>query len=384
MPRAVPPNPRRLMTRFATARWPAAGRRRATIPITAPVPPRRFFTLAGMAAALAFGLVWLWVAAAPLAYLDPEYPYWRAKQILVADCDLGDILVLGDSRAAVGIVPSLLPLRTTNLAVGGGKPVEAVAALRRVLACPVPPKRVLISLDAVHFMRPDLFWERSVRFGFLDRADLAEFAALSQETGDWSVHEARQTDGLPPQVRAWLHAVRFPGLYFNSLLKGGILLRWRQNQAGLQAGLASRGQYFFGTGAGSDSVAVEASLTGFRPTPVLDRAFDLLLARLEAAGIPADFVSMPLNETTARATDPAVRAGFAAYLAAYAARYPRFRIIGPVMPAWPDRWFGDGFAHLNPAGAARFTDWLEDCLSLRAAGGRCANTAEETVAARPP
>ena len=87
--------------------------------------------LAGMAAGAAgeFLLLWAWVAAAPLSFLDPEYPYWRAKQAMLEACDLGELLILGDSRAAAGILAADLPMRATNLAVGGGKPVEAYAAL---------------------------------------------------------------------------------------------------------------------------------------------------------------------------------------------------------------------------------------------------------------
>ena len=61
----------------------------------------------------------------PLAYLDPEYPSWLAKRQMLGQCDLGDVLVVGDSRAAVNIVPALLDVKTTNLAVGGGQAIEA-------------------------------------------------------------------------------------------------------------------------------------------------------------------------------------------------------------------------------------------------------------------
>ena len=59
--------------------------------------PRNFLTLGVCGAIVLFGLVWLWVFAVPMAFLDPEYPSWRAKQILLSDCDLGDIVILGDS-----------------------------------------------------------------------------------------------------------------------------------------------------------------------------------------------------------------------------------------------------------------------------------------------
>ena len=320
------------------------------------------------AALASFLAIWIWVAGMPMAYLDPEYPYWQAKRDLIADCDLGDLVILGDSRAATDIVPAGLPGLATNLAVGGGKPIEALAALRRVLACPNGPERVILSFDMAHFMKPDLFWERSVRFGFLDRGDLAQLAQDSAATGDWSVHESRQSDGLPPALRAALYEWRFPTLYFNSVLKGAVIGRLWRNQAALQQGLAARGHYLFGTERGSSGIAVDASLDRFAPSPVIDRAFARLLAALHDSGIETWFVSMPVNEATWSAIRPDVIAGFHAYLADYAARYPSLRLVGAHPPHWPNEAFGDAFSHLNPVGAERFTAWLAD--RLRSAGSR--------------
>lgn len=343
---------------------------------------RGYFIAMGMGATGSFLALWAWIALLPLAYLDPEYPYWRAKQHLTRACDLGDLLILGDSRAAVGILPERLPVRATNLAVGGGKPVEALAALRRALACPDAPAGVLLSLDPGHLMRPDLFWERSVRYGLVGVDDLRELAALSAETGDWSVHEARQVDRLPPALRAWLYQLRFPPYYFNSVLRSGLFLRWPANHAAYRRGIASRGQYYFGDAAGSDGIALDATLPGFQPTPVLDAAFDRLLAVLGERGIPAWFVPIPVNEATWRATSPDVAAGFDTWLRAKAMRFPLFEVVPVADPWWPNAWFGDAFAHLNPAGAARFSEALATRLAAHPAARGVASS--QRLQAAPP
>ena len=316
----------------------------------------------GLAMALSFGVVWAWVAAMPLAFLDPEYAYWRAKQELLRQCDLGEVLVLGDSRAAADVIPALLPVKTTNLAVGGGEAIEALAALTRALACPERPKLVILSMDAGHFTRPDLFWERTVRFGFLDAAEIAALRAVSRSLNDPSVYEARHTDGSPSRLRDWLFSVRFPAYYFADLAKRGVFLRWGRNNRGLADGIAARGHYYFGVEPGSDAIAMEGNLAAFEPLPVLAHYFDRVLSLLEERGIPAMFVPLPVNEATARAIRPAVRDGFTAWLAGYEARYPGFHVVGPVVSAWPNRWFGDGFSHLNPKGAERFSAMLGACL----------------------
>ena len=301
----------------------------------------------------------------PLAFLDPEYPFWLAKLRMLEQCDLGEVLVVGDSRAAVDIVPALLGVKATNLAVGGGQAIEAFTAVRRALSCPVPPRRVIVSLDAGHFVRPDLFWERSVRFGFVNRTELAEVLRTARALGDRSVLAPRQDDGLPPQLRGVLYAIRFPSVYFHAVLKGGVFLRLWRNQASLTAGLAARGQYFFGSDPGSSIVAAEGTLRHFTPLPVQDHYFYRMLALLASRGIPVDFIAMPLNRSTREHVLPAVERDYAAYLEGFSGRFLNFTVLGPVMPDWPDRFFGDAFAHLNPAGAARYSAGFGACLRAR-------------------
>ena len=333
-----------------------------------PITFSRYLAWLTASGTLFFALVWVWVAAMPLAYLDPEYPSWLAKRRMLQSCDLGEVLVVGDSRAAVNIVPALLGVKTTNLAVGGGQAIEAFIAVSRALACPVPPRRVVVSLNAGHFVKPDLFWERSVRFGFLDRAELAEVLRTAQALGDRSVLAPRHDDGLPPLLRGFLYAIRFPSLYFNGLLKGGGFLRLWQNQASLEAGLAARGQYFFGTDPGSSAVAAEGGLKGFVPLPVQDHYFSRMLTVLAARDIPVDFIAMPLNRSTHARVLASVERDYAAYLDGYAARFGHFSVVGTVMPDWPDRFFGDAFAHLNPPGAALYSAGFGACLRARLDG----------------
>ena len=184
------------------------------------------------------------------------------------------------------MMPARWQTRATNLAVGGGEPIEAQAALTRVLRCSAPPRLVILSFDAVHFTEPDLFWERTVRFGFVDAAEIATLTDTSSALNDPSVYDLRRADGLPAWLRDALYRVRFPPLYFSSLVKGGMLLRWPHNLANLHASLASRGQYFFGTAAGSDTVAAEGHMREFQPLPVLAAYFDLILRQLDVRGIP--------------------------------------------------------------------------------------------------
>lgn len=339
---------------------------------------RRFLGWVALIGGGALALVWLYVAFAPLAFLDPEYAAWAAKAHFLATCNLGEVVIAGDSRAAADIQPVLLGTEATNLALGGGEPIEAFVAVRRAMACPNPPKRVVLSFGIGHFVRPDLFWQRSVAYGFLDFTDLEELRLASAALSDDSIYSMKLPDGLMPRLRAALYAARFPSLYFGNLLHGGVFLRLPENLAGLRRAEQSRGQYFFGTAPGDSVVAAEGHIDAFRPLPVLDWYFDRTLAMLAARGVEVDFLATPLNDSTWRCVHPEVAEAFAAYLRAYAQRYPNLHIVGPLLPHWPDRYFGDSFSHLNPEGSALFSRavalWLSGVTRNARADLRTAST----------
>jgi hypothetical protein len=315
----------------------------------------RYLRTLALAAILSFALAWCWVLAMPMAFMDPEYPSWRAKEVLLDRCDLGEAIILGDSRAAADILPDRMPFRVTNLAVGGGEAIEAFAALSRALACPLPPRLVIVSLDPGHFVRPDMFWERSVRYGFVSPADIAALREASSITGDQSVYQARHSEGLPTRVRDWLYRIRFPPLYFASMAHGAGFMRWFPNHRAFQATLTARGHYYFGTEPGSNGVALDGHLAAFTPRPILDFYFDKLVSELDRRGIDTRFIAMPVNQATWNEVRPTVREQFAVYLAGYERRYSHFRVASGLIPYWPDRYFGDMFSHLNPEGAERFS-----------------------------
>jgi hypothetical protein len=335
----------------------------------------RYLSALALSTLLSFTLVWVWVVAMPMAFMDAEYPSWRAKEVLLDRCDLGDVVILGDSRAAADILPERMPLRMTNLAVGGGEAIEALAALTRILQCPSRPKMVVISFDPGHFVLPDELWDRSVRYGFLSAGDISALREASRQTGDRSIYESRNATGLSGWLRDWLYRIHFPPLYFSNLAHGSGFLRWTPNRRILAATLSSRGHYYFGVKTGSDVVALDGRLSAFIPLPILDFYFDTLLSQLNRHGIDVRFIAMPVNQATWNEVQPEVREQFATYLAFYARRYSNFHVTADLMPHWPDRFFGDMFCHLNPEGAERFS--AELAQRLQEAPPRTQNDAQK-------
>jgi hypothetical protein len=325
---------------------------------------RRYLLHASLAGITIFAAIWVYVAACPMAFLDDEFPRWSAKQTMLDSCDLGDITVVGDSRAAVDIMPKALPVPTTNLALAGTSTVETYVAVKRLLRCPNLPRAVIISISASHFAGPDTFWEKSARYRFLSRADLEELRHVSARIHDWSLFTLDSPDDLPPFARIWLYASDFPSVYFSALLDNEIFFHLTQNELLYRQVLAARGQYFFHElDQGYDGISAEGHMPRFTVLPILDAYFDHTLSLLAAHHLPAIFVAMPMNDATFAATTADFRDGFAQYLRGYANQYPNFAISGDTMPHVPNSQVGDSLSHLNRAGAARFNQAFAKCAS---------------------
>jgi len=314
-------------------------------------------------AVIGFALAWIYVAALPMAFLDDEFARWTAKRHLLEACDLGRVLIVGDSRAAVDIMPAGLRLPVTNLALAGSSSIEAYVTVKRALDCPNPPDIVILSLSPSHFPAPDTFWGKSARYRFLTEADLEEVYRNSARLGDYGIFDLEKVDELPPPVRVWMYGHDFPSVYFNSLFQSGVFGRLRRNEQTEADVRQARGQYFFaGMKDGTSEIAPEGEMRTFVPLRILDFYFGRVLALLNDRNIRVYFLPMPINEATRRVVNPLVPSEFAQYLESYAMRYRNFHLLGDVMPAWRDQFFADPKSHLNRSGAELLTQALDGCL----------------------
>ena len=159
-------------------------------------------------------------------------------------------------------------------------PTSPSAAARRSRRCRCwtarwparsPPRLVIISFDPGHFSQPDMFWERSVRFGFVtDHGYRRRCARRRAQTGDPSVYDAHSSTGAAPVARLAVPECAFRRCIFPAwrmaacfCAGGAINRRWH-------ATLAARGHYYFGIDPGSSMVALDGHMDAFRPLPILD------------------------------------------------------------------------------------------------------------------
>jgi hypothetical protein len=341
---------------FSSDQLAAAGRGRADVYLA---------WLVGTAAA-AFALMWIYVNVAPMAFLSRDYPLWLAKQRMIDGCAVGLAAVFGDSRAVAGVVPSVMPIPVSNLAMSSTGPIETYFSVRRLLRCARPPRLIVIAHSVKEFGEDANFWNEGALLGFLNYVDLQEVDHEAERLHDSGSLGSKESDGLVSVVRDRLYSLRFPPLYFASLLHGYFAARLWHNESAMAAALSSHGHALFGTEDGSDGVTEEKDLTGFHASPIVDHYFSETLEVARARGVRVIFISMPMNQSTYNHVVPSLEPEFGAYLGRKESEFSNFRLYGHLISCWPDKFFGDKW-HFNEQGGEAFSRafgaWLKDLLA---------------------
>lgn len=315
---------------------------------------RRFLGAFVVTVLLVLAAAWIFTARFQDGFLDPEFGMWRAKEHLVATCDLGNTLILGDSRAVAGFVPAELG-DATNLALGGASPIEMYFMAERALRCPTAPRRVILSfsppllIDDAYY-----YWPRTALFGFLSDAQMDAVRRTARAVGDTSLYPAPNIGDLDARLTDWLYAHRFPSYAMSSVINARGFGRLAENHRFYDEVLRTRGQHLYGTNSGFDEPSEETLLTRFKPSPLTDAYMERLIAALAAHGTEVLYVPAPLNEATMSRMNPTVVRHISAYLDGLQARFANFRLIGPAVVSYPDKLFGDSH-HMNALGARLFS-----------------------------
>jgi hypothetical protein len=336
-----------------------------SVTLTRKVSGSAFLAWFGISFVVSFGLVWLYVATMPMAFLSRDYPLSIAKRTLIDECRAGSVAVFGDSRTLAGTIPSAMPIPVTNLAQSGSSPIETYFAARRALRCETAPKLVVIAHGPLKFSSDSDYWASFVRNGVLNYADMREVDHNAALLHDKGIQDLIPGDQMRPFLRELLYSIRFPAFYFDSLVNGFVAARWQHNRNALRENLQSSGHALFGTASGSSEVAVEGSDVTFRASPLIDWYFSRTLEMLTERGIPVIVVSMPINHATYTRMPAELSDHFGSYLRGKAKQFPGLHVVGPTIPCWPDEFFGDAW-HLNARGAELYSRslgaWLAEFL----------------------
>ncbi len=331
-------------------------------------PRKSRFYVAAIATALTMlGAFWFLSADLRMGYLPSEYASWQGRHALLAGCKLAPTLMLGDSRAAAGLLPSTIG-GSTNLALGGGTPLEMYYISEHALKCPGAVQQVIVSISPEQAMNSRFFWERTGLYGVLSFDELEEVRHRSRALSDASVFDRPKFADLDAVIGNALHSVDFPSYDTSYILRHGAVGRLRENTEIMRETLAAHGQHFYGSENGCDDIADDAQLTRFVSSSLLEEYFDRMLDAYKAHDVPVFFTAVPMNDATYRSMQPNVVKGFQAFIDKLAAAHPNFKVVGPAVARLDDRYFGDS-THLNAKGAELFSRNVSLMLAANARGG---------------
>lgn len=338
------------------------------------LPLGLFLGFSGLVCVAIWAAIWAYIAAFPMAYMDRDYPLSLAKAQLAAECLPGDIAVFGDSRAAAGIMPKTMDMRVTNLAYPGGSPIENYFLVRRLLRCPTPPRLVVLAQSAAMYVGPHAIWNIFAYDGILTPAELSQVKAEGDKLHDDSLYKMPHPSGVPYALLPELYGIRFPPLFFASLLGGYGFARERYNLEALHDIVGASGNVLFGNAPGSDAIADEARMTAWNVTPLINHYLMQTLALLRNHHVPVAIITMPINQATCADLPAVVQARLSRYLDSLTLHDPNVVLVKSTIPCWPDRYYNDK-AHFNESGAVAYSKVFEAMIK-QALNGPKMKTAE--------
>lgn len=341
--------------------------------LTRELSPGKFLGFAALVCVSIWAIVWAYIVFFPMAYLDRNYPLAIAKAQLTAACPANDIAVFGDSRTVAAIMPQEMQLRVTNLGYPGASPVEDYFLVQRLLRCPTPPRLVVLAQSAALYVGPHAFWDIFAHIGILNEAELAQVQAEGNRLHDDELYRMPHPTGVPYALLPELFGMKFPPLYFSSLLGGYGFARGHFNQVMLQQIKTASGQTLFGNVQGSDDLSDEAHMADWSVTPLTNEYLLRTLALLRSHHVPVALITMPVNDATCKVMPAQLQIRLAAYLKNITQNDPNVLMANAQITCWPDRDFTDN-AHFNQEGAVAYSKVFEiqmrqalNSLSVKAA-----------------
>lgn len=309
-------------------------------------------------------LVWIYIAAFPVNYMDGEYSYFtQAKDYRMGKSTLApcDILILGDSRAKSALLPAQLSESCMSLAEGGTTAVEAYYTLKDYLAHMGKPEKVILSISSYHFTAFDGFWTRSVYFDYLRTEQAREVLRAAKEEGESGALEAAGGSGLLTLLE---YKIKSPTKYMTPVINSFGQDRKSVNEEAYREMEESRG---FKSFVSWWPTSAEHDMEDFQMLKTLDRYYRMTIDLCAENGIEVYSVNTPLIASSFEEAEK-IRRPFSEYFQELRKDYPASEYplvhIETDFARYDDVFFDDA-DHLNLRGAKKYTAdfvhaWLEE------------------------
>jgi hypothetical protein len=299
--------------------------------------------------------LWVFTSEGRLAFADDDFGIRKAKLELIDQCDVGKVVVLGDSRAAMGFTPQVLGPNVTNLAFAGTTPIEGSFLVRRMLRCPHRPRLIVVSYSPFQFEHANWLWVSSARDGLLGYADLEDIRRRERILSPGFLYRDSFGEEPPGRIKNWLYSVHFPAYDFASLIHSGAIGRWRSNAIQYAQTKAQQG-YHAVRPAQKCALAPprDEQEPTFNPQAIIDTYYKEMLDTLRSHDIQILVIQTPISEIESQALTPAFKQQFAHYMTSRSEGHYVAPSMSQLFPVVDNCDFQDD-VHLSTKGATAFS-----------------------------
>ncbi|WP_334084953.1 hypothetical protein [Helicobacter typhlonius] len=239
-------------------------------------------------------ILYIFLHFGKMTYMNIEYPTYKDVQNKTLSSHNADILIIGDSRAKAGFIPQ--DNTQINLAIGGTTPIVGYYTLKRYLSHNKAPKIIILSYVSLHYSHIGTFWERAIKFDFLDIDDFKEVARNAKTLNECKTLEKCEIlDFFAYKININnFNAEIFNA--FNELIKGRS--RYKVNLKTMQNLEQNGGHFFYGKNLGTSSHNWKVSHKDFMPNPLISLYLYKIAELAKANNIQIFHYQMPFNQSS--------------------------------------------------------------------------------------
>lgn len=261
----------------------------------------RYLTVMMIGLILAMASAWWYSAHYRQHFSKYEYGIYQAKLEMLDKCDVGRVVILGDSRAGMAYDPAVLGNSVRNFALTSHTAIEGYYLAKKILACPSKPATFVLAYSPDQFNALTWFWTNSIQMGLLTETDLDEISSVAAQTRDRNLYKSDFGSEPPPRIKNWLYAHDFPAYDF-AAITGAMMdrtSRYKTNIANYGQVLRDKGLIVNPIDNGcANRASPEAGPIHFSPSPIVNSYYAKLIDLLQENHVNTIIAPLPYSKFT--------------------------------------------------------------------------------------
>jgi len=296
-------------------------------------------------------------------YFNREYALWKTKKDFIESKhkNISYNIIIGDSQAFAGFVPSLLGNNYFNLSLSGSTPIEGYFTLLKCLENNVRIDTLIISYNPMHLSYSDTFWERAMKYRFMSLDQRVQVYQKAKENEDWFWYMSPENPKEANKMRIYLVSLYFP-YYYRSNLQNFSLKRYIVNKRIYQQTWENKGQNYFGKEAYNNTIPYQIPEDSiFKTSDVITEYLERMLNLATENNINVYYINVPVNPKTYENMAEEYITTYNSFFDKKRGKYPSIEFLFEIHPS-DSTFFGDP-THLNRNGSFQFTHNVKSYLS---------------------